>query len=784
MKKQIVIIWFFFAASTWGYAQNPTYDIYITNDSLTTFTNYEFDIMIRATGSTTSFDLKSFQAGIYVSPAFVGANPTIGCTMVAGSSQLSGSGYNGSFQWNNTDKVVNMGFNTAVCSIPTVVTPVPLRIARVRLLGFLGFGCAAPDLQFNYVPLPLPMLRLRTEVIIWDSLCGSLSFYPPQSAGNPTFNGEMWTNTDADGKSPVSPYDNNSPNLATQPASLFVCSGNNAVFSVSASPPAFPAGGSLTYQWQRNCGSGYTNISGATAATYTLSPVTASDNNCQFRCAVGYSCGGSILTNSATVTTVVALESHTPVLCNGGSSTVTITGSGGTPPYTGAGTYTQFPGTVLYNISDNNGCAASVSVTVTQPPVLSAVKTEGSIACNGGSTTVVISASGGTPPYANDGSHTVSAGPYSFTVTDANGCSVAVSGTIGEPAPLTTSKTEGSILCFGDSTTVVITAFGGTPPYANDGPHAVSAGPFSFTVQDANGCTVVVSGNISQPAQLSVAAGNNGPVCVGYPINLSSVVNGGTGAYTWAWNGPGGYTSSSANPVISSAVLAHAGNYMLTVTDSNNCVSSDTTAVAVNQCLITLNLKFYIQGFFITGDSLSNPLYLLGYSGNSSDCDSARIELYSGSNLLSAAYSNTGIVKTNGTLSCTFPGSAEGNYYYIVVKHRNVMETWSGDSILFSAVTSYDFTTASSQAYGSNQVNVAPGKYALWSGDLSDGNLQGVQDGYIDASDYGEMENTIPLGISGVYHVDDINGDGYVDAGDYGLLENNIPFGITIMRPF
>src|SRR2546430_14590133 len=115
----------------------------------------------------------------------------------------------------------------------------------------------------------------------------------------------------------------------------------------------------------------------------------------------------------------------------------------------------------------------------------------------------------GAPPYSGDGAHTgVSAGPFSFTVTDANGCSTVVSGTISQPPALSASESHDPILCHGGTTTVNITAAGGTPPYSGDGAHtAVSAGPFSFAVTDANGCSTVVSGTISQPPALGAKIG-------------------------------------------------------------------------------------------------------------------------------------------------------------------------------------------------------------------------------------------------------------------------------------
>src|SRR5205814_10286699 len=106
-----------------------------------------------------------------------------------------------------------------------------------------------------------------------------------------------------------------------------------------------------------------------------------------------------------------------------------------------------------------------------------------------------------------------------------------LTGTISQhPAPYPTRRPS-HLACFGGTTTINITASGGTPPYTGDGAHTnVSAGPFDFTVTDHNGCVTHVTGNISQPSavtlSLSVTAcssGSNG--------SIMATFGGGTGPY-------------------------------------------------------------------------------------------------------------------------------------------------------------------------------------------------------------------------------------------------------------
>src|SRR5262249_4053967 len=150
------------------------------------------------------------------------------------------------------------------------------------------------------------------------------------------------------------------------------------------------------------------------------------------------------------------------ISCNGGSTTVTVSASGGTAPDDGRVGYTKTAGSYTFIVTDANGCTATTIITVTQPTALSASSSQGSISCNGSSTTVTVSASGGTAPYGGTGNSTKTAGSYTFIVTDANGCTATTIITVTQPTALSASSSQGSISCNGGSTTVTVSASGGT----------------------------------------------------------------------------------------------------------------------------------------------------------------------------------------------------------------------------------------------------------------------------------------------------------------------------------
>src|SRR5204863_164287 len=212
--------------------------------------------------------------------------------------------------------------------------------------------------------------------------------------------------------------------------------------------------------------------------------------------------------------------------------TVTVSASGGTAPYSGTGPHTVSAGTYSFTVSDANSCTATATGNITEPDALDASWTNATISCNGGSSTVTVSASGGTAPYSGTGPHTVSAGTYSFTVSDANSCTATATGNITQPPALSASSSNTAILCNGGSSTVTVSATGGTPPYQGTGTASRSAGTYSYTVTDANSCTATTTGNITQPSALSASSSKTAILCNGGSSIVTVSASGGTAPYT------------------------------------------------------------------------------------------------------------------------------------------------------------------------------------------------------------------------------------------------------------
>lgn len=106
--------------------------------------------------------------------------------------------------------------------------------------------------------------------------------------------------TDACGNSSTCTFtvtvtDSQKPVISGQPLSTTVCEGTNATFTVAAAP-------ANSYQWQVNSGAGFTDISGATASTLTVSNVSMGMSGNQYRVVVQGPCTST--TSSAATLTV------------------------------------------------------------------------------------------------------------------------------------------------------------------------------------------------------------------------------------------------------------------------------------------------------------------------------------------------------------------------------------------------------------------------------------------------------------------------------------------------
>ena len=195
-----------------------------------------------------------------------------------------------------------------------------------------------------------------------------------------------------------------------------------------------------------------------------------------------------------------------------------------------------------------------------------------------------------------------------------------------------------------------------------------------------------------------------------------------------------------------------------------------------NTTPITLNIKTFLQGYYTGSSSMASTLFNEGMTSNSLLCDSISIALHQATVPFSQVYSCTSVLSTQGNVLCQFPEAVINQSYYIVLTHRNSIQTWSANPVLLSNQLNIDFTTAASQAFGNNQAEVEPGVFALYSGDIN-------QDGFVDSFDFPALDTDIFNGVSGVYVNTDLNGDGFVDSFDFPVFDINSFNGVSVMTP-
>ena len=419
---------------------------------------------------------------------------------------------------------------------------------------------------------------------------------------------------------------------ASSVTSTLACNGNtDGQITASAS------GGTPSYIFAWSNGATTAKASGLSAGTLSAGTytVTVTDQN---------GCTDSNSTILMEPTVLIAASSVTSTLaCNGNTDgQITASASGGTPSYifawsNGATTATASglsAGTYTVTVTDQNGCTDSNSTILMEPTVLIAASSVTStLACNGNTDgQITASASGGTPSYIfawSNGATTatasgLSAGTYTVTVTDQNGCTDSNSTILMEPTVLIAASSVTSTLACNGNTDGQITASasGGTPSYifawSNGATTAtasgLSAGTYTVTVTDQNGCTDSNSTILMEPTVLIAASSVTSPLaCNGNTDGqITASASGGTPSYIFAWSN--GATTATASGL-------SAGTYTVTVTDQNGCTDSNSTIlmeptvlIAASSVTSTLACNGNTDGQITASASGGTPSYIFAWS--------------------------------------------------------------------------------------------------------------------------------------------------------------------------
>jgi hypothetical protein len=187
-----------------------------------------------------------------------------------------------------------------------------------------------------------------------------------------------------------------------------------------------------------------------------------------------------------------------------------------------------------------------------------------------------------------------------------------------------------------------------------------------------------------------------------------------------------------------------------------------------------LQLSLFLEGLF-NGVNMNKARNSGNEQFSGDIADQIQIELHSSVTPYTMEGSQfTADLSVNGNAEIIIPAELNGSYY-LVIKHRNSMETWSATPVSFaSGNVSYDFSDMATKAYGNN-LNYKQGKYLIYTGDVN-------QDDTIDVNDILDIENAASIFLTGYYSTD-VNGDGLIDSADEIITDNNASQSIELVKP-
>jgi len=374
------------------------------------------------------------------------------------------------------------------------------------------------------------------------------------------------------------------------------CGNANGSVAINAS------GGTSPIQYSIDNGSTFqsgNNFTGLLAGSYQVQLQDA--NGCTYSGVV------SIQNLAAPVINQVVYSGLTCNASNDGTINITASGGTGSLLYSidnGVTFSTAFNFTNLSGgnyslvVQDGAGCQAVYAVVLIEPAVLSVNPVVSNTTCSLSNGSITLNANGGTSPYSysiNNGANfqtqnifnLIAAGNYAVVITDDNGCSVSQPIVVNDaPSPVISNVQQTNISCNGSSDGAVqMLTNGGTAPlqYSIDNGlnyqalnsfSNLPAGNYNVIVQDANGCTVTTTVQLSQPSAIVLNPSATPSTCGNDDGTVTVTASGGTGAFNYSIDNGLTYQPSNIFGQL------YAGNYSVTVQDANGC--TNTIAIAVN----------------------------------------------------------------------------------------------------------------------------------------------------------------------------------------------------------
>lgn len=400
-------------------------------------------------------------------------------------------------------------------------------------------------------------------------------------------------------------------------------------------------GGTSPYSFSWNSGQTTEDITGLSAGTYIC---TISDAN------------GCVTTHTATVNNnpgTLSLDNSviTNELCNNDMGAIDISVSGGTAPVTFSwsnGATTEDitgldQGSYSVTITDVNGCQI-VSSAMTVANNAGTLSLDNVIAyneqCGNGGGAIDITVSGGTAPYIFNWSngattedvYSLSAGNYTCTITDQNGCSVQANASVlsGSSNLQVISSLVTDEACGNGAGIIDIEVSGGTPGYTyswSEGSSSqdisgLSAGTYTVQITDQNGCSLTHNATVNNTgASLAITSYSiNDEICGNGQGAIDITINGGSSPYSYVWSN--GASSEDLSGL-------SAGTYNVTIADANGC------SVQGNYTVNLDNGGLVINSLVVTDENCGNGLGEIDMTyvnGAPDTCCTYTLNMYDGNN--------------------------------------------------------------------------------------------------------------------------------------------------------
>lgn len=504
---------------------------------------------------------------------------------------------------------------------------------------------------------------------------------------------------------------NAAPTLTFNITNVSCNGGNNGAVTAN------PTGGTAPYTYAWGNGATSATITALVGGNYSI---TVTDAN---RCTVST----TVFVSQPAAIAITATTS--PATCGNSNGSVTALVTGGTAPYTyswsGGGTtatITNRPsGSYTVTVTDSRSCTATASFNVSNVGGPTVVVNKQDVSCNGGNNgQATATITGGQAPYniawsngaASATISSLSAGTFTVTVTDANGCASIASTTITQPAAIVGTLTATNSTCNGSNGSVAAVVSGGTAPYtyiwSNGGNTAtvanLPAGNYTVTITDSRGCTGTATATVTQLAAPVVSIAKTDATCFGANDGTATAtVSGGVAPYTYAWGG--GLTGQTVSVLL-------AGNYIVTVTDANSCTSTanfvinQPTQIIIGSSVVDATCG-NADGSINTTVSGGTPTYTYLWSGGQIAADLL--------NLASGAYNLT-VSDQNGCFADTvlFVSNIGGPSVNLSVSNNNCSGQSNGSiiaNVTGGAIPyTFDWSIGASSA---TVTNLAAGSYTV-----------------------------------------------------------------------